>query len=152
MLEPEVLVFMVPITGILSIAAVKIIRIVTGNELPMSKKDLKKFVEEAKRMQAYNAELEERVQNLESIVTSMDTELIEGLLQIKALETPEVSQQKVERMAQAARPRTTKGGANQVHVNAPLEENVKTVLNKLLVKVDGLLEQKKKVNKPFGWN
>jgi cell division septum initiation protein DivIVA len=150
MLEPEVLVFMVPITGILSIAAVKIIRIVTGNELPMSKKDLKKFMEEARRVQAYNAELEQRVQNLESIVTSLDTELIEGLLQIKALETPELSQRKVERMAQAAQPSSQQ--AQKVNVNAPLEENVRTVLNKLLLKVDHLLEQKKKVDKPFGWN
>jgi cell division septum initiation protein DivIVA len=149
MFEPEVLVFMVPITGILSIAAVKIIRIVTGNELPMSKKDLKKFMEEARRVQAYNAELEQRVQNLESIVTSLDTELIEGLLQIKALETPELSQRKVERMAQAAQP---SGQAQKVNINAPLEENVRTVLNKLLLKVDGLLEEKKRANKPFGWN
>ncbi len=151
MFSPEVLVFMVPITGIISIAAVKIIRIVTGNELPMSKKDLKKFIEEAKNLQAYSAELEQRVQNLESIVTSMDIELIEGLLQIKALETSEFDQQKLERLAKAARPRSPQG-ASKVNVNAPLEENVRTVLNKLLLKVDGLLEQKKKVNKPFGWN
>lgn len=151
MFSPEVLVFMVPITGILSIAAVKIIRIVTGNELPMSKKDLKKFIEEAKNLRAYSAELEQRVQNLESIVTSMDIELIEGLLQIKALETSEFDQQKLERLAKAARPGSSRG-ANKVNVNAPLEENVRTVLNKLLLKVDGLLEEKKKVNKPFGWN
>ncbi|GEM_PF-4863631 len=151
MFSPEVLVFMVPITGILSIAAVKIIRIVTGNELPMSKKDLKKFIEEAKNLRAYSAELEQRVQNLESIVTSMDIELIEGLLQIKALETSEFDQQKLERLAKAARPGSSRG-ASKVNVNAPLEENVRTVLNKLLLKVDGLLEEKKKVNKPFGWN
>ncbi|MCU0451787.1 MAG: hypothetical protein MUC97_18390 [Bernardetiaceae bacterium] len=152
MLEPEVLVFMVPITGILSIAVVKIVRILSGNELPMSKKDLKKLIEEAKNVREYNAELEHRVQNLETIVTSLDTELLEGMINLQTLKTPEQNQQNLQRLAQAIKPELSQN-TSQLSPNAPLEDNAKAILNKLLLKIDGLMEQKKATQKRTrGWD
>jgi uncharacterized coiled-coil protein SlyX len=79
-------------------------------------------------------ELEQRVENLETIITSIDTDLLEGVMKIPPLNRSQNSQQQAQRLAETAHNKT----------DIPLDENFKMVLNKILMKVDSFLEDKKK--------
>lgn len=81
-------------------------------------------------------ELQQRVENLETIITSLDADMLDGILKLQNANNPKIAQKKIENFANTA---TNK---NEV----PLDENFKMVLNKILMKVDSFLDDKTNKN------
>jgi peptidoglycan hydrolase CwlO-like protein len=79
-------------------------------------------------------ELQQRVENLETIITSIDPDLLEGMMKIQHFNHPKTAQKQTQRLA---------GTASRQN-DIPLDENFKIVLNKILMKIDSFLEDKKK--------
>ncbi len=79
-------------------------------------------------------ELQQRVENLETIITSIDPDLLEGMMKIQHLNHPKTAQKQTQRLA----------GMASKQNDIPLDENFKIVLNKILMKIDSFLEDKKK--------
>ena len=79
-------------------------------------------------------ELQQRVENLETIITSIDADLLDGMIKLQNANHPRIAQKKVEQFAANAQ------NKNEV----PLDENFKMILNKILMKVDNFLEDKGK--------
>ncbi len=79
-------------------------------------------------------ELQQRVENLETIITSIDPDLLEGMMKIQHLNHPKTAQKQTQRLA----------GMASKQNDIPLDENIKIVLNKILMKIDSFLEDKKK--------
>ncbi|SFF20695.1 hypothetical protein [Thermoflexibacter ruber] len=85
-------------------------------------------------MESKIQELQQRVENLETIITSIDPDLLEGMMKIQHLNHPKTAQRQTQRLADTA------SKPNDV----PLDENFKMVLNKILMKIDSFLDDKKK--------
>jgi TolA-binding protein len=79
-------------------------------------------------------ELQQRVENLETIITSIDADMLDGIIKLQNTNNPRLTQKKVEQFAQNAQNKS----------EVPLDENFKMVLNKILMKVDNFLEDKGK--------
>lgn len=79
-------------------------------------------------------ELQQRVENLETIITSIDPDLLEGMMKIQHLNHPKTAQKQTQRLADTASKQN----------DMPLDENFKMVLNKILMKIDNFLDDKKK--------
>jgi BMFP domain-containing protein YqiC len=119
-----------PIVGILSWAFIKSLQIITGRgKYSLSNKDLL-------QIKAENEELRNRIENLEVIVTNADPTLMESYLK----------QQQQNKQAQLNQGQnqwnTTNYGRKPQEI--PLEENFRTVMNKMLQKVDTMLDDKKR--------
>lgn len=78
-------------------------------------------------------ELQQRVENLETIITSIDSDLLEGVMKMQNINNPKSNQQKAQRLANSAESKS----------DIPLDENFKMILNKILMKVDSFLDEKK---------
>ncbi len=78
-------------------------------------------------------ELQQRVENLETIITSIDSDLLEGVIKMQNVNNPKLNQQKAQRLSNSAENKS----------DIPLDENFKMILNKILMKVDNFLEDKK---------
>jgi hypothetical protein len=116
-------IFGTPIIGILSWTFIKSLQILTGRgKYSLSNKDLL-------QIKAENEELRQRLENLEVIVTNADPTLMENYLRV----------QQQNKQAQI-----NQGQWNGTHFKkpqeVPLEENFKSVMNKMLQKVDTMLD------------
>jgi hypothetical protein len=85
-------------------------------------------------MESKIQELQQRVENLETIITSIDPDLLEGMMKIQHLNHPKTAQRQTQRLA----------GTASKQNDVPLDENFKMVLNKILMKIDSFLDDKKK--------
>lgn len=79
-------------------------------------------------------QLQERIENLETIITSIDSDLLDGVMKMHAGNNSKNAQQQAQRLAESANNKT----------DIPLDENFKMILNKILLKVDSFLDDKKK--------
>jgi TolA-binding protein len=79
-------------------------------------------------------ELQQRVENLETIITSIDADLLDGMIKLQNANNPRLAQKKVEQFANTAQNKN----------ETPLDENFKMILNKILIKVDSFLDDKSK--------
>jgi BMFP domain-containing protein YqiC len=116
-------IFGTPIIGILSWTFIKSLQILTGRgKYSLSNKDLL-------QIRAENEELRQRLENLEIIVTNADPTLMENYLRT----------QQQDRQTQIKQ-----GQWHGTHYKkpqeVPLEENFKSVMNKMLQKVDTMLD------------
>ena len=78
-------------------------------------------------------ELQQRVENLETIITSIDSDLLNGVIKMQTVNSPKNAQQQTQRLADSANSKA----------DVPLDENFKMILNKILMKVDSFLDDKK---------
>jgi len=78
-------------------------------------------------------ELQQRVENLETIITSIDSDLLNGMIKMQAVNSPKNAQQQTQHLADSANSKA----------DVPLDENFKMILNKILMKVDSFLDDKK---------
>jgi hypothetical protein len=122
-------IFGTPIVAILSWAFIKSLQIITGRgKYSLSNKELLKIKTE-------NEEMRQRIENLEVIVTNADPTLMENYLKIQ-------NQAKASQLNQPQYQsyHTFQKKGQEV----PLEENFKAVMNKMLLKVDTMLDDKKR--------
>jgi phage shock protein B len=88
----EVIIFIIPIVAIIGAYIVKIIKIRSESNQGLSSEDKKRL----DMLVAQNADMQERVENLETIITSLDKELL--ALQPTQLNNYQI-QKKVEELA-----------------------------------------------------
>ena len=126
------LIFGTPIVGIVSWTVIKGLQIITGRgKYSISNKDLL-------QLKAENEEMKQRLENLEVIVTNADPTLMENYIKLQ-------QQTKQAQLNQSQYSNYTQKRNQEV----PLEENFKSVMNKMLLKVDSMLDDKKGYNKRY---
>lgn len=141
---PEIIVpallFSIPILGILGWTLVTIVRTIFGVTGTLSKKEIKQLVDEIRQLRQQNVDSQQRIENLETIVTSIDSELLEGFLKLQSINNPNIAKQKIERMV---------GNTSQGQLppaSQSIDDNLKSIVNKILARVDGFLDENKKNN------
>lgn len=117
----------VPLVITMGLVISKIVQAVLGGGNSMNNRNLQ-------AMENKVQELQERIENLETIITSIDSDLLDGVMKMHAGNNPKNAQQQAQRLAESANNRT----------DIPLDENFKMILNKILLKVDSFLDDKKK--------
>lgn len=128
------LIFGTPIVGIISWTVIKGLQIITGRgKYSLSNKDLL-------HLKAENEEMKQRLENLEVIVTNADPTLMENYIKLQ-------QQAKQAQLNQAQYHNTNYYQKRNPEV--PLEENFKSVMNKMLLKVDSMLDDKKEYKKRY---
>jgi hypothetical protein len=105
----------------------KIVQAILGGGNSMNNRNLQ-------AMENKVQELQQRIENLETIITSIDADLIDGMMKIHTGNSQKNAQQQAQRLADSANNKT----------DLPLDENFKMILNKILLKVDSFLDDKKK--------
>lgn len=121
------LLIIIPVTVTMGLVVSKIVQAFVGGGSTMNNRNLQ-------AMESKIQELQQRVENLETIVTSIDSDLLDGFMKMKTVNTPRNAQQQAQRLADSA--------GNKADI--PLDENFKIILNKILMKVDSFLDDKKK--------
>jgi len=122
-------IFGTPIVAILSYTFIKGLQIITGRgKYSISNKDIL-------LIKAENEEMKQRIENLEVIVTNADPVLMENYVKLQ-------NQNKQSQLNQPQYQSQTNFSRKGQEV--PLEENFKAVMNKMLLKVDTMLDDKKR--------
>lgn len=117
----------IPLVITMGLVISKIVQAVLGGGITMNNRNLQ-------AMENKVQELQERIENLETIITSIDSDLLDGVMKMHAGNHPKNAQQQAQRLAESAN--------NKADI--PLDENFKMILNKILLKVDSFLDDKKK--------
>lgn len=121
--------FMAFMVGCMSV--VELAKVVFG-KADLSRKDVKKLLAEFDRVKSENKELRQRTENLEMIMGSLDTELLTDLAKIQQINPKNNPQEKVKRAAEGSKKQES------------VEENAKSLLNKILKKLDNYIDDQKK--------
>lgn len=116
----------VPIAVTMGLVISKIVQAFVGGGNSMNNRNLQ-------ATESKIQELQQRIENLETIITSIDSDLLDGFIKMKTVNAPKNAQQQAQRLADSAN--------NKADV--PLDENFKMILNKILMKVDSFLDDKK---------
>lgn len=128
------LIFGTPIVGIISWTVIKGLQIITGRgKYSLSNKDIL-------QLKAENTEMKQRLENLEVIVTNADPTLMENYIKI---------QQQTKQAQLNQNQYNSSSYYQKRNPEIPLEENFKTVVNKMLLKVDSMLDDKKEYKKRY---
>ncbi len=128
----DVFEMIVMVMGICGLTAITITRQITKGV--MSKKLLKKIEE----LKTQNAELQQRTENIEMLVAGMDTELLENMIELQALENPDTNKDKIKQTADKQR---EKYGNKSSSDGKQIEESLKSIASKVLKRVDGYLDE-----------
>ncbi|TAE03886.1 MAG: hypothetical protein EAZ97_00885 [Bacteroidetes bacterium] len=112
-------------------SVVELAKVVFG-KADLSRKDVKKLLAEFDRVKSENKELRQRTENLEMIMGSLDTELLTDLAKIQQINPKNNPQEKVKRAAEGSKKQES------------VEENAKSLLNKILKKLDNYIDDPKK--------
>lgn len=128
-----------PVAAVLGWTFVRAVQSIFGKPLNLSRKETQQLLSDLKYFKDENAYLSQRVDNLETIITSVDPELLESSMR---LQSPDFrsSYHKVE---QAMRRNHAK---SQTQRSTPesgesLGKNVKNLLNKLVRQIDKALDE-----------
>ncbi len=121
------LLIIIPIVVTMGLVISKIVQAFLGGGHSMNNRNLQ-------AMENKVQELQQRIENLETIITSIDSDLLDGVIKMQTGSSHKNSQQQAQRLAESA------NNKNEV----PLDENFKMILNKILLKVDSFLDEKKK--------
>lgn len=122
-------IFGTPIVAILSYTFIKGLQIITGRgKYSLSNKDILQLKSE-------NEQMKQRIENLEVIVTNADPMLMENYAKL----------QNQAKQAQFSSPQyQSQSNFARKAQEIPLEENFKAVMNKMLLKVDTMLDDKRR--------
>ncbi len=122
-------IFGTPIVAILSWTFIKGLQIVTGRgKYSLSNKDIL-------QIKAENGEMKQRLENLEVIVTNADPVLMENYMKLQ-------NQNKQSQLNGQPQYQSYNSFSKREQ-EIPLEQNFKSVMNKMLLKVDTMLDEKK---------
>jgi thiamine pyrophosphate-dependent acetolactate synthase large subunit-like protein len=128
------LIFGTPIVGIISWTVIKGLQIITGRgKYSISNKDIL-------HLKAENEEMKQRLENLEVIVTNADPTLMENYVRL---------QQQAKQAQLNQNQYNSYGYSQKRNQEIPLEENFKSVMNKMLSKVDSMLDDKKNTQRRY---
>jgi hypothetical protein len=123
-------IFGTPIVAILSWTFIKGLQIITGKgKYGLSNKDIL-------QLKAENEKMKQRLENLEVIVTSADPLLMENYMKLQ-------NQNKQAQLNQQPQYQSYNSFSRKAQ-EIPLEENFKAVMNKMLLKVDTMLDDKRR--------
>jgi BMFP domain-containing protein YqiC len=87
--------------------------------------------DEMLKIQSQNEELKQRIENLETIITGIDTDLLDGMIKINSLSEAQKNKKQISDWAAKINDKSSDS----------LEKNVQSVLNKFLKKIDSLLDE-----------
>ncbi|TAH20947.1 MAG: hypothetical protein EAZ08_04350 [Cytophagales bacterium] len=122
-------IFGTPIVAILSYTFIKGLQIITGRgKYSLSNKDILQIKNE-------NEQMKQRIENLEVIVTNADPVLMENYVKLQ-------NQNKQSHLNQPQY--QSQSSFSRKGQEIPLEENFKAVMNKMLLKVDTMLDDKRR--------
>jgi predicted PurR-regulated permease PerM len=121
------LLLIIPVVITMGLVISKIVQTFVGGGNPVNNRNLQ-------AMETKVQELQERIENLETIITSIDSDLLNGVMKMHAGNNPKNAQQQAQHLAESANGKA----------DIPLDENFKMILNKILLKVDSFLDDKKK--------
>ena len=128
------LIFGTPIVGIISWTVIKGLQIITGRgKYSLSNKDIL-------QLKAENEEMKQRLENLEVIVTNADPTLMENYIKVQQ---QAAKQAQLNQQAQYNSNYNSYNHYQKKNPEIPIEENFKSVVNKMLLKVDSMLDDKK---------
>jgi cell division septum initiation protein DivIVA len=89
---------------------------------------------EMQQLNAHNEDLRQRIENLETIITGIDSELLDGMIKINSMSEAQKNKKVIGDMAQKINDKSADS----------IEKNMQSVLNKVLKKIDNLLDDGKK--------
>ena len=148
-----VLVFSIPLSGILGFTVIKLVETLKGKS---SAREIQQLQNELLKLRSQNADYQNRLENLETILGSIDQDLLKGMMAVGSLGQGVDNQRKIQEISNQNRQnqyRQQQINQQTNHLNSttpqpnqlpPLDENFKMILNKLLMKVDNLLDDNKK--------
>jgi glutamyl-tRNA reductase len=139
---PLAIIMSVPLTGIVGWTLVTIARTIFGKSL--TSKETKQMLAEINQLRQEREEMKQRVENLETIVTGIDSELLEGFIKLQSINNPQANKQKVERMASNANPQRQQ--QLPPYNQQSIDENLRSIVNKILLRVDSFLDENNKKN------
>jgi predicted PurR-regulated permease PerM len=121
------LLLIIPVVVTMGLVISKIAQAFVGGGNTMNNRNLQAMEHKVQALQ-------ERIENLETIITSIDSDLLDGVMKMHAGNNQKNAQQQAQRLAESAGSKA----------DIPLDENFKMILNKILLKVDSFLDDKKK--------
>jgi phosphate uptake regulator len=127
---------------------VKVTELIFGKK-GLNKEEHNQLLEQVQRLLHENEQLKQRMENMETIVASLDTDLLESFVKLQAAQYPNLSEQKIRNLASQIKgeAENSKSSASETAKNAVnnqvIEENVRSIVNKLLLRLDKMLDAKK---------
>lgn len=121
----EVIIFILLGVSVVCLTAYKITELLVGKG---------KNNAEMQQLNAHNEDLRQRIENLETIITGIDSELLDGMIKINSMSEAQKNKKVIGDMAQKINDKSADS----------IEKNMQSVLNKVLKKIDNLLDDGKK--------
>ncbi|MEM6298544.1 MAG: hypothetical protein AAF740_07650 [Bacteroidota bacterium] len=145
---PVLLLASTPAVGILGWTLVRMTQSIFGKPMNLSRKQSKQLVQDLSHFKDENTYLNERLENLEVIISGIDPELLESSMR---LQSPEV-RDSYQKVARAMRNQQSRSGQSQKETQEDsLSKNVKNLLNKIVKNIDKAIEESQ-VNNARGTN
>jgi hypothetical protein len=149
-LIPLIILASVPVVGVVGWTLVKMTEQIFGQN-KINNKDVQHLLNKLDNSEKETVKLKNRLENLEVILTAMDSETVDHLLNSHEYETKESDTQKVEQFAQnlkGAKKRLDKASVvTQDREDESVQNNLKGVVNKLLTKIDVYLDEQEMKNR-----
>lgn len=136
---PTLMIAATPVAAVMGWTLVRIAQSIFGKPSKLSRQETKQLLADLKHFREENTYLSERVDNLETIITSVDTELLESSMRLQSGDFRS-SYRKVEKAMhrQHSKPRSTPEAGES------LGKNVKTLLNKVVKQLDKAIDERER--------
>lgn len=135
---PTLLIASTPVAAVVGWTLVRMVQSVFGKPMKLSRKETRQLVHDLQHFKDENAYLSERVDNLETIITSVDPELLESSMR---LQSPDFrsSYHKVKKAVN--RNHATQRSQTRSQPEESLGKNVKSLLNKVVKRLDKAMDE-----------
>lgn len=150
-LIPLIILASVPVVGVIGWTLVKMTEHIFGQN-KLNNRDVTRLLNKLDNSETETAKLKNRLENLEVILTGMDSDLMDDLLKSTELENKEYDKHKVEQFAQSLK--GTKKRLEKPSYAQPedvsdqsVQNNLKGVVSKLLTKIDVYLDEQEMKNR-----
>lgn len=153
-LIPLIILASVPVVGVIGWTLVKMTEHIFGRN-KLNNRDVQRLLNKLDNSETETAKLKNRLENLEVILTGMDSDLMDDLLSSHEFENKEYDKHKVEQFAQSLkgtksrleRPSYTQVEQEEDVSEQSVQNNLKGVVNKLLTKIDVYLDEQELKNR-----
>ena len=149
-LIPLIILASVPVVGVMGWTLVKMTEHIFGRN-KLSNRDVQHLLTKVENSEKETIKLKNRLENLEVILTAMDSESVDDLLNSHEYENKKYDTQKVEQFAQslkgAKKRLETTSSTKQNREEESVQNNLKGVVNKLLTKIDVYLDEQEMKNR-----
>ena len=150
-LIPLIILASVPVVGVIGWTLVKMTEHIFSRS-KLNNRDIERLLNKLDSTETETVKLKNRLENLEVILTGMDSDLMDDLLSSHKFENKEYDKHKVEEFAQSL-----KGTKNRLErpsyaqpediADQSVQNNLKGVVSKLLTKIDVYLDEQELKNR-----